>query len=446
MTGYRRVGAGALPVAHENRCACGFAVLLLPVVMVACSTVAGAELRVKSFVSRSWLEADDVQARLHDSSPITGDTEVRFMADAGHRGWSATWHHTVTWQGGDDVAFARLFETVPGSDGLRQRVNDDDRRLFDLAGHIDQGSRHDLVHGVERLNATWRGGDWSVTVGRQAQSLGGGILFHPMDFLSPFSPTAVDRDYKAGEDMMQVHRQFDGGGEMSLLAVGRRDEDHDVTRAAASFAIRGRGQFGAVEVESIVAEHGDDLTGALGLRIPLGGALLRTDVVAAREDGAEFRISGVINADYSFTVADKLVYTFAEYYHNGFGVRSLDPGKPLPEALEIRVARGEVYALMRDYLGFGGSIQWHPLATQSLSLVRNLDDGSMFLQGGLQFDLSDHQNLEAGVLLLIGDPGDEFGGKPVAIDGAGRLVTAGTGVRAYLRWTWFPRLAGLNRN
>lgn len=420
--------------------------LLLPAVLAWCSSVAAAELRVKSFVSRAWLDRDDIQSRLHDRSPLTGDAELRFMTGFARRGWSANWHHSVTWQGGDDVAVNRLFDRASGNDGLRARIDDDEGRLFDLSGRIDRGARHDAIHRVERLNATWRGGDWSVTVGREAQSLGGGILFHPMDFLSPFAPTAVDKDYKAGEDLVQVHRQFDGGGEVSLLAVGRRDEHHEVTPGAASFAIRARGQVGAVEIESIVAEHRDDLTVALGLRIPAGGALLRTDMVTAEDHAGGYRVSGMVNADFSFTVADRLVYAFAEYYHNGFGVRQLGAGWRLPVGLETRVARGEVYTLMRDYLGLGGSIQWHPLVTQRIVLVGNLDDGSMFLQGGLQIDLSDRQNLEAGVLLLLGDDGDEFGGQPVAIDSDGQLITAGTGARVWLRWTWFPKFAGFNRN
>lgn len=419
---------------------------LLIAILSWCASVPAAELRVKSFVSRAWLDGADIQSRLQGDSPLTGDAELRFMTDVEHRGWSANWHHTVIWQGGDDVAFTRLFDRAPGNDGLRNPIDDDDGRFVDLSGSIEQGDRHVAIHRVERLNATFRGGDWSVTVGREAQSLGGGILFHPMDFLSPFAPTAVDKDYKAGEDLIQVHRQFDGGGEASLLAVGRRDEADDITREAASFAFRGRGQFGGVEIESIIAEHRDDLTLALGLRIPVGGALLRTDVVAAGDPGGDYRVSGVVNADFSFNLADKLIYTFAEYYHNGFGVRQLEPGRRLPEALESRVARGEVYTLMRDYLGVGASIQWHPLLTQQTTLVGNLDDGSMFLQGGLQFDLSDRQNLEVGLLLLLGQGGDEFGGRPVAIDADGQLITAGTGARAWLRWTWFPKVAGLNRN
>ncbi len=402
------------------------------------------ELRVKSFVSQAWLERHDIQSRLHDDAPLTGDVELRFMTDTQRGAWSLTWHHTATWQAGDDLAFARALGLNRGGDGLRGANTGDAHQLLDLSDTTDDGDRHQFDHRVERLNATWRGEVWSVTAGREALSLGGGILFHPMDFLSPFAPTTVDKDFKAGEDLVHVHRQMQGG-EVSLLVVGRRDNEREITRDAASIAAKGRWQLGMTEFEGLVADHHDEFTTAIGVRLPIGGALLRTDVVVTRTLG-ELEVSAVANLDFSTTLADKLVYTFVEYYHNGFGIRKLSPGRPLPTTLERRLARGEVYTLMRDYLGVGGTIQWHPLVTQSLSLVRNLDDDSMFLQGGRQFDISDHQNFEAGLLVMMGDAGDEFGGKPLAIDQEGELITAGTGTRVYLRWTWFPRFAEINRN
>jgi hypothetical protein len=410
------------------------------------SGATAAELRMKSFVSRAWLDRSDIQARLQEQGPLTGDAEIRFMTGMNRERFSVTWHHSMQWTGGDDVAFARRFDFPGGGDGLRTRSDGDDERLLDLSATLDSGDRHTLRHQVERLNATWRGEQWSLTLGREAQSLGGGILFHPLDFLSPFAPTTVDRDYKPGEDLVYLHRQFDGGGDIGFLAAGRRDTDHDVSARASSFAVRGRTQIGATEVEGVIAEHRDDLQTGLGLRIPVGGALLRTDVVAAKPDSQATRFSVVINADWSFPVDDKLVYAFVEYYHNGFGVKRLDARVPLPPALAARLMRGEVYTLMRDYAGIGGSVQWHPLMTQSLSLVGNLHDGSMFLQTAFRFDLSDSQELEAGCLLLVGDAGEEFGGKALGVDAAGRMITTGTGTRAYVRWTWFPRFARLNQN
>lgn len=427
-------------------------IIVVLLIALAAGTSPAAELRLKTFAATSWLDESDIQARMQGDQPVSGDAELRYMTEFSSGALRGQWHHGLTWQVGDDVAFATAFEqlsSLSGGDGLRRAADDDDSRLLDLAGTMDRGNRHRLTHRVDRLNLQMRGASWSVVIGREALSLGGGILFHPMDFLSPFSPTAVDRDYKVGEDLLRVHRQMADGSELSLLAVGRRDENGDISRSAASFAVHGRGQIGSIELEGLVAEHRDDFTAGLGLGIPAGEAMLRSDLVVARVDG-DWSMSGTMNLDRSFEVAGRNVYGFVEYYHNGFGVRRLEPGKPLPAALETRISHGELHTLMRNYVGAGAMVQWHPLIRQTLNVVRNLDDGSMFLQGSMQVDLSDSQNLEAGLLVLAGEAGEEFGGKPVALvpsssPSGDELITAGSGVRFWLRWTWFPDFAFFNQ-
>jgi hypothetical protein len=162
--------------------------------------------------------------------------------------------------------------------------------------------------------------------------------------------------------------------------------------------------------------------------------MLRTDLVATRLEDGDWYFSGILNLDYSFDLAGKPGYVFAEYYHNDFGVKDL-PANPalLPEALTARLLRGEVFNLMRDYLALGGSIQWHPLWTQALTLIGNLQDGSSLLQTTLSYVPSDHATLDAGVILPIGDAGTEFGGVPVF----GEALTAGGALQGYLRWVYY---------
>ena len=88
---------------------------------------------------------------------------------------------------------------------------------------------------------------------------------------------------------------------------------------------------------------------------------------------------------------------------------------------------------MRDYLALGGSIEWHPLWRQSLTLIGNLDDGSSVLQSNLSFVPSDHATLEAGVTWSIGSAGEEFGGIPVF----GESFTTGGAFQGYLRWVYY---------
>ena len=173
---------------------------------------------------------------------------------------------------------------------------------------------------------------------------------------------------------------------------------------------------------------------ALGLRLPLGGALLRSDVVATNERNSDWELSAVMNLDYSFSVRQKTVYVFVEYFRNGFGVDSLpDSAAALPENLLERVARGELFTLMKDYLAGGGTVQWHPLWSQTLTLIANLNDSSSLLQTQLGYEPGDHSRLEMGLVLPLGRRGDEYGGVPVL----GEDVTSGGARQAYLRFVYF---------
>ena len=51
----------------------------------------------------------------------------------------------------------------------------------------------------------------------------------------------------------------------------------------------------------------------------------------------------------SEAVDGQLVHVYGEYYHHGFGVRNLDPVRPLPEALQRWLIEGELFVLAPGY-------------------------------------------------------------------------------------------------
>ncbi len=61
--------------------------------------------------------------------------------------------------------------------------------------------------------------------------------------------------------------------------------------------------------------YGDQVY-SFGLRIPAGGARVRSDNIWTLAND-RVTSSGLLNADYSFGI---VVHAFAEYFHNGFGV------------------------------------------------------------------------------------------------------------------------------
>ena len=353
-----------------------------------------------------------------DATRVGGeDGQLRFLAD-----------YSLAWLGGDSLAFTR-----PPQQTLDQTPTEDATRLMRLTWEIDDGRRHRALHRLDRFAVEYRGPNLALTLGRQAVSWGSGRVFQPMDLFNPFAPTTVDRDYKPGDDLLLVERRF-GGHDLQLLHVARRDHAGDVRGRVASSALKWHSVFGGNEVELVAARHyADDFVG-LTLRAPLGATLVRADITGTRLDGEDrWHTSGIANIDLAFDLFGRSAFAFLEYFHNGFGVKTLpETQAALPPALLTRLGRGELFNMMRDYVALGASYQWHALWTQSLTLIGNLNDGSTLLQTSISYEPSDFTRMQAGVTATIGDAGEEFGGVPVASG-----LTTGGGTRAFFRFVYF---------
>ena len=369
-------------------------------------------------------DGDALRQARGDAALVDHNVDLRLMWQRDRGRVRVIVDHSTTAIGGDSVQLGGggtgfVFEQMPGADS---------NRLFDLSWQVaESGSAH-LLHRFDRLAVAYRTPRWGVTVGRQAVSWGAGLVFQPMDLLSPFAPTSVDQDYKPGDDLLLIERLFESGADLQVLAVGRRSAGR-ADWAASSVAAKYRGIAGEVEFELMAARHRGERVFGLGWRVPLGGALARADIVWTTTRAGGSAVSGVLNADYSLAAFGTLFHLYAEYHHNGFGVRGLpDAGEPLPEPLRERLARGEVFLRMRDYLAVGVSFRWHFLVQQSVSMITNLGDGSRLLQAAVTYDASDAARLQAGFAKPFGNLGDEFGRAAVTDD-----MTAGGGSQAFLR-------------
>ena len=377
--------------------------------------------RFKWFSSAAALPAADVQ-RQENGTPAydhNADLRVLLRREAGRLRFIGD--YSLTWVSGDSFAFG-------DSAHLDERPTEDSSRRMNLTQTLDEGPRHLTVHRFDRLAVEYRDEHLAVTVGRQAVSWGSGRVFQPMDLFNPFAPTAVDRDYKPGDDIVLIERAF-AHSTLQLLHVARRETSGDAGNH--SYAAMWHRFLGATEVEVMAARHyGDDLLG-MTLKVPLGPTLLRADVVRSRldHDGSR-RISGIVNIDSAFLLFQRTGVVFAEYFRNDFGVDTLTA--ELPGSLVDRLARGELFNVMRDYLAVGANYQWHPLWSQSLVWIGNLNDGSSLIQTSLTYDPSDSSRVQAGLVAALGASGEEFGGRPVSDD-----VTVGGGTRAFVRFLYF---------
>ena len=102
------------------------------------------------------------------------------------------------------------------------------------------------------------------------------------------------------------------------------------------------------------------------------------------------------------------VSVFGEYYHNGFGVEDVADAADSPDLLE-RIARGELFGVGRQYVASGLALTWHPLISQNVTWIRNMNDKSEFVQTSIRYDRSDSVSMYGGFSVRSGDRDTEYG-------------------------------------
>lgn len=363
--------------------------------------------------------------------------DTRLKAEWRKSGFDFTAHYELLGLAGDSLATRRnLFGLGLPTGGSVTGLPDDRRRLFNLTDVLVDENRAAAVQRLDRFAVGYSSSTVTVRFGRQAVSWGNGLAFQVLDFVNPFAPLAIDKDYKTGEDLLYGQWQWSERGDVQLLCLPRRDlGSHDIDREQGSRAVKVHARAGLFDFDLLVARHYDQTLLGAGAVKSLGGAVWRVDALHTDLPGREGVWSWVTNLDYSWILLGKNMYGFVEYYRNGFGANH-ESGYLAPDPeLAARLARGELYTLARDYAALGVQVELAPLFSVFASLLQNLDDGSRMLQLRGVYDWRQNVQFQAGVNLPGGERGSEYGGIPVLNTSPPPLTlgTAGPGRSLYLR-------------
>jgi len=356
--------------------------------------------------------------------------------------WTVQTHYELVAFGGDTFEYAAdLDGMVPASLATFLSFSDainDDRRLFDLTHVLTETDRYLAYHRLDRLNLTYAP-DWgTVRLGRQALTWGDGLVFNPMDLFNPFSPTAVQRDYKTGDDM--AHVQVPGGpSETQMLYLPRRDPaTGDLEEEDASYAIKYHASTGPVEMDVMAARHyGDGIAGWGGSGY-LGETAWRINAVytlLAGESRQDNFFQIVANMDYAWMWAGRNVYGLVEFFYNGLGLSGNYDSIVTDTDLLERLSRGELFTIGRYYLAGQVQVELHPLVQLDTTAIVNLSDPSGILQPQVLWDVLNDWQIIAGVQWHWGGQGSEYGGYDLTVDGT--TVHVSPANRAYLWLTYY---------
>jgi hypothetical protein len=345
------------------------------------------------------------------STAVDLETDLRLNFSAVRDAWSfdAAWQLYAGY--GDRIEFSQL---MPATDlFFTDSSPSDDRRLMNLTDTIHDEDSFRALHRLDRLSVGYTTDNVVLRVGRQAISWGNGLIFSPMDIVSPFDPTAVDTEYKVGDDMIYGQFLFANSNDIQVAHVFRRNAlSAAADTKSATTAIKYHGIHGDSEYDLLIAQSYDELTIGLGGNMSIGGAVWRGDVVLSDTESGN-KVQLVSNLSYSWVLGGRNMSGIVEFYFNGFGQRG-DRYDPIAIAQNLHLARrlerGEIFTLGRNYLAGGVSIEVNPLWTLMPNLFANLDDGSALFQVTSRYSLGDNSELLAAINVPLGPPGTEFGG------------------------------------
>jgi len=369
---------------------------------------------------------------------INGDSlqdhnfEARMKVSARRGDWDVSSHFQFITVHSDTLSAYRdlSLPTLPAAG-----VITDDRRWFNLTHELKNEGKNSSLLRLDRLSVAYTGDKTVLRFGRQAISWGNGLLFTPMDILNPFDPVAVDKEYKAGDDMLYAQYLFDSGNDIQAVAVVRRDPaSGDVEQDQSSIAIKYHGFWGSREYDLLAAEHYAERILGLGLSTDFGGAVWRGDLVWTDADSGSV-LSAVAGSSYSWVAGGRNWTGLLEYYYNGFGQPGEDysaPGLAANPDLLARLARGELFNLGRYYLGASLTVEVSPLFNLTPNIFINLGDPSALAQLVFAYDWQQDIQLLGAVNFPIGPNGSEYGG--IETGQAGLYVSSGPSLFAQLAW------------
>lgn len=327
-----------------------------------------------------------------------------------------------------------LANSLPGDVLIPNRIPTDEFRLFDLTQVISENNNSVLVQRLDRLYVGITGKKTVVRIGRQAVSWGNGLIYTPMDFFNPFDPSAVDKEYKTGDDMLYGQYLKQNGDDLQAVWVLRRDINGEVSNDVDSITAKYHGFTGDKEYDLLLAEHFDDYIFGIGGITNAGGALWRGDITLT-DTQTETVTSLVTSLTYSWVSWDHNISGIVEYFYNGFGQadENYSPAALAanPDLVE-RLVRGELFTLGRHYVALSAMIEMTPLWLLTPNAFINIGDGSFLVQLLTTYDLKQNWQVLAALNVPVGAAGTEYGGIDTGIPG--KQFSFGVGVFAQLAW------------
>lgn len=363
-----------------------------------------------------------------DTPAINHDANIRLNLDWKKDNITLKTDYQFITLHGDRVFLANTLPAPAVNPGSN---TDDDRRLMDLSHIISSDKNSIIYHRLDRLYLDISTANSVARFGRQAISWGNGLIFSAMDLFNPFDPSAIDKEYKSGDDMLYAQHLRYNGDDIQAVWVLRRNNSGNTSRKVNSIALKYHGFATAREYDLLIATHYNETILGFGGVTDIADAVWRGDITVTNTSNNNVT-SLVTSLSYSWIILGHNVSAIAEYFYNGFGITD---GDYSPAALASkpdlinRYTRGELFTLAREYLSASATIEITPLWLFTPTIIFNATDLSSLIQLSSTFDIRQDWQLTSAITLPTGATGTEYGGIDSSV--AGKQLS--TDVNLYLQ-------------
>jgi hypothetical protein len=272
---------------------------------------------------------------------------------------------------------------------------------------LASGPQMSVQDRLDWLWARWTRDRVQLTVGRQPITFGRGVLWTPLDLLSPFSPLQIDTEFKPGVDALRADLSISSATLSLVEVVGRAAGAEDLGIDAAGSAMLARLEV-PMHTTRVAATAGyvrSDVVGGLDAFYDLGhtadlhGAATVTYArdPARRPQGRPAFVRMVVGS--TFEPARNLHAT-VEAYYNGSG--AADSSGYLATFSDPRFQIGEEYNVGRYYAG--AVVDWQPqaLVHVALAVLSNLTDPSAIASPQVRYSVASNALIICGAFVPMG--------------------------------------------
>lgn len=237
----------------------------------------------------------------------------------------------------------------------------------------------------------------TLDIGRQPLSFGSARFVNPTDIFAPLSIQTIDREERAGVDLIRVRKYFDNYKIDAGYLFGEKNQDDNN-----ALYIRAETTVKNIDIAIMGAGYQKRKLYGLDVKSEIFGAGIWLEATHTRGVNDSFnRVS--LGGEYFFSSDIALL---AEYNYDSLGAVKTSEYLMVSKNEELQAA--QIHQLGREYFNVALSKQVSALVSGSLSITRNLHDASNFLNSTLSWNATENSYIDTGIFYKVAKKNTEF--------------------------------------